>query len=301
LEVNLENDIVKNVVGLNLSNLPEKNYFTFREIANRWGCDEATISHYIYESRTLKAAIRTEDVRLSQFCYQSSEMTTFSLSHFVNLIYSDSISFAGSFIDINSAKYAREVEGLLDDIDISKLRSCSIRSKKMPPYLYQDMRLEINAEQLSIEPEYRAYFLEVLDFDGNQYLLFDPSKGVIIPRYHNEFKIITKEERDRFEIENNMFNTTKTPDEFCEDTNTVPNIENGTIQASRELVLKGWLVGRNIDFSAEVEDLTRQQLWNELSKASPELFRSLGKYAINDFFGLQKLCSFRRGRPKEGV
>lgn len=69
------------------------------------------------------------------------------------------------------------------------------------------------------------------------------------------------------------------------------------IQAKRELVLTGWLAGRNIDTNIKI-DLKQKDVWVELTKAAPELFAYKSNESIKEFFKKQKICSFRPGRKK---
>jgi len=45
-------------------NLPEKDFFTFEEIAERWGRDVSTIEHFIREKKILRPALKFEHVQL---------------------------------------------------------------------------------------------------------------------------------------------------------------------------------------------------------------------------------------------
>ncbi len=47
-------------MGLNLNNLPEKEYYTFQEMADRWGCDTNLIEQLIEQNQLRVAAILKE-------------------------------------------------------------------------------------------------------------------------------------------------------------------------------------------------------------------------------------------------
>lgn len=47
-------------MGLNLNNLPEKEYYTFQEMADRWGCDTNLIEQLIEQNQLRAAAILKE-------------------------------------------------------------------------------------------------------------------------------------------------------------------------------------------------------------------------------------------------
>ena len=47
-------------MGLNLNNLPEKNYYTFQEIAKRWSCDINLVEQFIEQRKLRPAAILKE-------------------------------------------------------------------------------------------------------------------------------------------------------------------------------------------------------------------------------------------------
>lgn len=72
-----------------------------------------------------------------------------------------------------------------------------------------------------------------------------------------------------------------------------------SMQESRELVLRGWLEGREYMVNQPL-DLTRKEVWTELSKAVPEIFRPLSDETIKEFFKNQKFCRFKSGRRKGG-
>ncbi len=66
----------------------------------------------------------------------------------------------------------------------------------------------------------------------------------------------------------------------------------------RELVLKGWLIGRGYGLNYEFTDKKRLDVWNALHDAEPQLFPKREKVdsTINNFFTAAKLCSFKKGR-----
>jgi len=68
------------------------------------------------------------------------------------------------------------------------------------------------------------------------------------------------------------------------------------MQKKRELVLSGWLLGKQYDEKTQIP-ITRKELWGVLSKANNKLFAARSDETINDFFQDQKLCSFKQGRP----
>lgn len=84
---------------------------------------------------------------------------------------------------------------------------------------------------------------------------------------------------------------------------TTSNLMNGQpgaikIQEKRELVLKGWLIGRGI--AVQEIELTQKKLWNELGNADKLIFPPSGDETIKEFFKKQSLCTFKKGRRNGG-
>jgi hypothetical protein len=301
---------------LNLDNLPEKNYFSIEEVAQRWGCDTETIEHFIYDQKTLRLALRVADHSLLALVKNSSQSTLNTLVSLADKIYIKYLyqlatdlsrsEIVTRVINLSNALDKETLRSYVDELDLKSLRNEELDKPYLPKFLYQDEADIVQNDKFTpsgIDPKYNSYLVSAQDFENNCYLLLSPCISFMQVIHPFMFDIITKEERDRFEDKYDIRNEAESVRKKIgqsEINKHLPNIANGSIQASRELVLKGWLVGRGIDFGTEA-NLTRPQLWNELSKASPELFRSLGKDAIDDFFGLQKLCAFRRGRPKGGI
>jgi predicted DNA-binding protein (UPF0251 family) len=63
----------------------------------------------------------------------------------------------------------------------------------------------------------------------------------------------------------------------------------------RLLVLKGWL-GANKEEASKDLDITRENLWNELSEIDDKIFPPASNGTIKGFFKFQDLCKFKRGR-----
>jgi hypothetical protein len=318
-------------VGLNLSNLPDKGHYSFKEIADRWECDKSTLNHYIYDLEILRVAVQASSIKSIHLLLYG-----FSVPGAAEAILGALTRNDQGYLEASNETMPIDPRFIfIDEKDSPKIINYFHNDKEFPDYFYlipgfvfSEKELEVGDSEDGITvfietfKGARAYIVDSYSYnelepneDVGGYIMDSSCYNELENKmerecsnicfnaiYQNRFTIITKEERDRFE---NKYGITSETESVQKEISLnvikgdLPNIANGTIQASRELVLKGWLAGRGIDFGAGV-DLTRAQVWRELSKASPELFRPLGKDAINDFFGLQKLCSFRRGRPKEG-
>jgi hypothetical protein len=304
---------------LDLKKLPEKDYFSLSEIAERWSCDLTQVAHYIYELGLLRLAVKHSDTMVLGMLH-AKHSPPLAVVNIINILknprmkstYESEIGTPlGMFDDYEDGT---DVDGGLR-VNFDFVKVDDYFATEYPKYFYLERDNLYSEDVLGIGSDKRLMAAIIHTFDG--------TCGYIVNAYDNRvdgkldgfsflgfdifyekiFNIITKEERDRFENKYGITSESKSVQEEVDQYEIgghLPSIANGTIQASRELILRGWLAGRDIDFGTEV-DLTRTQLWNELSKASSDLFRSLGKDAINDFFGLQKLCTFRRGRPKEGI
>jgi len=277
----------------------EKDYFTVEELAKQWRCTPRDIDYLINETGELRLGMKADDRLVTRLWPVRMESDVQKLVKYINQEddrFGRARSYNSVTIDTKNCEgfYEKLPEKLCFSADETEGACCAIKLN----YVYWDRLIHYPSNEVrDRKGRPMLTYISIHDLSGKRYLLMDIHEthsvtfGLLLGV---EFHVIPREERDRFVrehsggISQNKVNV------------HLPNMSNSSIQASRELVLKGWLAGKNIGFGAEV-DLTRAQLWSELSKASPELFRSLGKDAIDDFCGLQKLCSFRRGRPKGGI
>ena len=141
------------------------------------------------------------------------------------------------------------------------------------------MRLKIY-----LEGEEKFYLIYRTDND-NALIAFD-----FIDK--DDFYIITKVERDRFENEHGITESTEDVDQQVN--KPVTTVRR---QQSREIALRGWLKGKNHNLSNPLE-ITRAALWDELHDAIPDLFPPASEGTIKGFFKDQIYCEFKKGRRK---
>lgn len=79
------------------------------------------------------------------------------------------------------------------------------------------------------------------------------------------------------------------------DGTTLKNIDTN-IQSQRENILRGWLVGKGYNFDSTIK-ISKAVLWDELNKASNNLFPPTSESTRKGFFSKQSLCKFKTGRP----
>lgn len=106
--------------------------------------------------------------------------------------------------------------------------------------------------------------------------------------------VIEKSERNRFEIKHNM----DIIDSNNNENSTLTETQSVNLQEKRELILKGWLAGKNILNTKEQLEYTREKVWSEMNKIDDLVFRPSGEDTINAFFTKAKLCSFKLGKRK---
>lgn len=68
-----------------------------------------------------------------------------------------------------------------------------------------------------------------------------------------------------------------------------------SIQDKRETILQSWLI-KNEKKSEQPIQLTQEEVWGELATIDRSIFYPVSKETKKDFFKMQKLCSFKRGR-----
>jgi len=215
-------------MGLKLNNLPEKDFFTIEEIADRWSCGVDTVNHYIFESKILRTAIKTKDIGLTSFSVHDNQFTFLELGGFVAKVYDECVYSTGVFIFIDklltSENKGNKLKENVDEINLPQLIETAVRSSEMPKFMYQIQPELLNYDVLCesiknpyrgtinnpyMENKYLKFYLSVMDFEGNRYLLVDPLREKIIPTFPYKFNIISREERDRFENEFGITEETK--------------------------------------------------------------------------------------------
>jgi hypothetical protein len=216
-------------MGLNLKNLPEKDFFTIDEITERWGCDLETVMHYIYDRKILRFATKT-DQHFTHLNGESIQDLTAAIKLIDEVLPESIVSFvdkayAGYLysrcIDKNSkglgfflgSKVSDDLEitSYTNEIDQGSPNVSKISSAQLPKFLYQDDEHVFENNRFTpagLDARYDLYSITVRDFKNNCYLLFQPEFKVIHITHPFLFDIITKEERDRFEKEHGI--TTET-------------------------------------------------------------------------------------------
>ena len=95
---------------------------------------------------------------------------------------------------------------------------------------------------------------------------------------------------------NDLYITQDELDRYTEtQINTVMNQKSSSIQVKREAILQSWLNKNEIKPEQPIQ-LTQEKVWYELAKIDSSIFYPVGKDARKDFFKIQTLCSFKRGR-----
>jgi len=196
--------------------LPEKEWFTFAEVAERWQVDVETVAHYVWDLHLLRPAFVKKDIRFRDvkmfFCpdHQKGDEDIDSYALTYRYEYTNKKEFKENFLYLN-ADYMHSED---DPVEIST------------GFRYQIKMLPDSSDSSGEGMGFFAYFGGCLfaDFKGEAVNLsvgisldgISPKEKCIpmIPVCNNYF--ITKEERDRFELlysENEIKTTGKTQEE----------------------------------------------------------------------------------------
>ncbi len=198
-------------MGLNLNNLPEKEYYTFQEMADRWECDLETIFHFMNVTRILRPGMRTKTYRIGYLCKVEfdnqrsiieSRMLAKQLFSKLEHYDLDTQLFIESNLD-------NEIGAMAEEIDFDSLKNFIIDDSTIPLFLYQHHHGLIISRLRSSNDKKQSVDLYITanDLQGDTYLLIDPYGKTIKPIYPRMFDIIPREERDRFEEKYEMTRT----------------------------------------------------------------------------------------------
>jgi hypothetical protein len=260
--------------------LPERDYLTFGELAQRWRCLEGDVKHYIFEKQSLKASIKIDNKNWGK--------------------YVDKYSARQSNIAMHVGKAGGRMEGAAGNVEREPRRH-SIREFTKEHHLaqkYYFLNTDYLVDYLSYDNgsiRFGTDFLE--DENGDMYRLY---QDVAHEYYYtkldvSEFSIVVIDEIKRFEEENNIQIIV---DGLEEPGLNASSEEKDSMQIKREIFLRGYLKGINHQEGIEIE-LRREELWGILSTAAPDLFPLRGSETVNEFFKKQNYCKFKPGRPKE--
>jgi len=220
-------------------NLPEKEFFTSNEIAERWGCDTSLISHYINDMRVLRPAIISKDLDLPRSKHIRGQVAD-------RLFEADTKT--DDFIELPKFLYVKpwKFVGLFgDNDDYCNSTFCD----------FEDF-------------EGREYCLA--EVEG----LHPCDDGEIISRFHDNQPselYITKEERDRFEKE-----YCSTQKEVLLDREMVLNTIDKNIQAHNKSkkVISG-MEAKNTELTATINKLMAENTDCKKSQQENDLLKNI--------------------------
>jgi hypothetical protein len=265
------------------SSLPERDYYTFPELARRWRCSEDDIKHYIFAQQILKASVIVGNIYGDKYLdkYEASIMP----------------------LQIGSAKVKSPQGYPLDEEKLKRDIWGSYRSNKpgepIRPGEYYFLNTDYLAEYVTNDPFTSLLGTDFLEDDkGEIYRLIQKSDGVY---YYTKldvsnFRVVVIDEVKRFEKVNKVEIPPFQSNEIFNETISEKSL---TTQNKREVALRGYLEDMGYKEGTELE-LKREDLWTDLSRAAPEIFPPRAPETINEFFKKQKFCNFKPGRRKEG-
>ena len=194
---------------IDLKKLPEKDYFSFEEIAERWSCELETIYHYIYEKRILYPAISTIKEGINAVCSRSDENYS-EYEKLSKLLYGmvDLGKEIPHRIVIPLKDNNRTIQEMIDSINFEPLKQCYVWGKRLPSFLYQVPSELIpypdgtNYRMMMEGKNTWGFYISARDISGKRYtLLSHLNTPRVYPVTPKMFNLIPKEERDRFEKE----------------------------------------------------------------------------------------------------
>jgi hypothetical protein len=238
-------------MGLNLFNLPDKDYYSCKEIADRWGCDETTITHYIYDLRILRVAIKGRSVNPSLPHLLPCKYTIPEAWEAVigTLVRNDKGYLEASTNSLDprvTISTGQEVNFLTQYL----YKDTPIRLEFTPKYLYLTPMFVFSEKSLEMGESEDGITVFIETFEGVQAYIIDSYsyakysadgnheyKDICFNAiYQREFTIITKEERDRFE--NKYGITSDTESVQKEVGKKTENLQLGLMQLFAGLLLK---------------------------------------------------------------
>jgi hypothetical protein len=211
----------RDVVRLDLNRLPEKDYFSFSEIAERWECDTSLIQHYIFEQKSLRIAAHyrpSDQHRLLPISYFNGQHNFIGeciwevvnsnpppyrirrpyFENFVNFNFTEITNLNLLEVPLfNQVDEETQFVFLYLDTDSLSGADPGLIEAKLVREEYEDYGSKFYSENNS-----KCYLMLQFEEKGKTLFAFD-----FIPL--KEFLYITKTERDRFEKEFEITKDTK--------------------------------------------------------------------------------------------
>ena len=206
-------------MNIKLENLPEKDYFSFEEIAERWSCDLETIYHYIYEKKILHPGLSTKKNGIYfAISLDNENYPEYKKIHDI-VCGLDKWEGETNFprrIDITPKKNDEYVQEIFDSLNQGLLEQNRISGKKLPSFLYQlpselvGIPLIDNDKLMMEGKDTYGCYISARDITDKRYFFFAWRRSpCVYPITPTMFNLIPKEERDRFEKEYGIIEKTE--------------------------------------------------------------------------------------------
>jgi hypothetical protein len=253
-------------VGLNLANLPDKEYYSFSEIADRWNCDVNLIQQLIYQEK-LRPACALRELPIVGLIVDIDKLEESSpLRSFIGTTFEIWIEdFSDQEVNTMDIAIEGAEKGLSQENVLNKQLILTNDDLRKYRYLYYSLQ----------------HFVSYKTFEGDDVFCLgkiqrDVETGVFsnlrISRLGRKFfKYITKMERDRFEEE---FNITKdTVDVEKEVSVKTENKHIELIQLFADVLLENGLSEKPYSDAAKIE-----RVLSTKGKNLPCTIETLGNY-----------------------
>lgn len=201
-------------MGFKLDDHYEKDYFTVEELAKQWDCTAKDIDYLINETGELRLGMKVDesfDVNFIQIC---ADDDINELVKYIERKFNDDLQKKRHFVP---RLFIRCGSGIAQKI-YNMLPAAPTQTEvfdEEPKYVYEDMlyQVQIN-DNVDKMGKFAPSYISVLGLHGQRYLLGNVHlDAVVFSRlYKVDFRIITREERDRFVNEHSVnIETSTTP------------------------------------------------------------------------------------------
>lgn len=251
-------------MGLNLDNLPQRDFYSVEQIADSWGCSTDDIDHYIEVHKSLRFGQNAKDI--------SGDIQTVYIDDDQKLInslanaFNQKLPVQWSYFDNGVKLHAKDIGAEQFDklVKYTSNRSAKKKIWKESDFIYEDIAniqrtepfrpldsaypggITWNDEKfdedvatlhLNIESSH-DYYVTGFDYDGDRFLLVNmDSKNeeyIFRPILRRGFSTIPREEKERFEIAYGMLESHK--DSINDPTSSNPL---AIFRAMKDLEFKG--------------------------------------------------------------
>lgn len=236
-------------MGLNLNNLPEKEYYTFQEMADRWGCDTNLVEQLI-EQNQLRAAANLKELPIRGLIIDIENLDKESPYYIRSMVeFADWDPMLDDFANQRNF-YTVELDDNELPIKSSNLiaKNEILSSEKLKQYRYLYLTPTLNS--LSTNEGNLVMCVDDTGYDHDN----DRATNLVLGIPNREyFKYITKLERDRFE--NDFGITSDTTDIKLNVSAKTENIYLKLIQIFAEVLLGDDLTDKPHSNAAKIDRL----------------------------------------------